>query len=549
MRIVVNERKLRNIIDEVLSRLLSEAASLDDIYSKYYSDIEEKDFRDIIKADPTYRTDAPEKMGQYGKWLLSMFIHGKLKKEDLYKVKEDLTLFDKLKRMRKINKNDIGSYKTLQELYDAVEPYSKDETIVSRHDKKVEAKKDAEKVYEDSDWIVIVPHTKEAAQYYGKGTRWCTSADDENNYFDNYNRDGNLYININKHTGKKYQFHFESDSFMDERDVDISPAYQVMSNIEGLVGFYREMYFPGWVKLIFYATDDHPELPYVVRAEDGLWYVCNDKDIDTYLRSGSFDEEGYDEILRCDYNKYFIVQRDNKWGVLDDDGLEILPCEYDKIVQSESEKFSVEKDDIWYEANAKNGEYGKIPFTSMKKEQISSEVRVITEPDGYKYIINQEGEKLANTPIAFVKSLEKDMFYVVSRSGSYCNIISSKGELMVDSYEGEWPSSITNVGRGVIGIVYRTKSGVYYNFLSNGRLLLDEPAPYATRFDEGFAIISYTAGRYYPIDTDGKRLNDNVYDNDELVRGRDGRQCHLLRRGGKKYRLDHSGKETMIEGY
>ena len=49
---------------------LFEAASLGDIYTKYYSDIPEDVFNQIVSSDPTYREG---KMGKYGKWLLSLY--------------------------------------------------------------------------------------------------------------------------------------------------------------------------------------------------------------------------------------------------------------------------------------------------------------------------------------------------------------------------------------------------------------------------------------------------------------------------------------------
>ena len=45
------------------------------------------------------------------------------------------------------------------------------------------------------------------------------------NYFLHYNSQGKLYIIIDKINGKKYQFHAESYSFMDETDKPISNAF------------------------------------------------------------------------------------------------------------------------------------------------------------------------------------------------------------------------------------------------------------------------------------------------------------------------------------
>ena len=53
--------------------MLFEAASLGDIYQKYYSQIPEETFRQIVSADPTYNVEKPDKMGKFGKWLLNLY--------------------------------------------------------------------------------------------------------------------------------------------------------------------------------------------------------------------------------------------------------------------------------------------------------------------------------------------------------------------------------------------------------------------------------------------------------------------------------------------
>jgi hypothetical protein len=68
---------------------------------------------------------------------------------------------------------------------------------------------------------IIVPQDEEAACYYGQGTRWCTAATRGRNMFDNYSREGELFIILPKkpkHEGEKYQLHFYSEQFMNEDD-------------------------------------------------------------------------------------------------------------------------------------------------------------------------------------------------------------------------------------------------------------------------------------------------------------------------------------------
>lgn len=62
--------------------------------------------------------------------------------------------------------------------------------------------------------------TKEAACHYGANTKWCTAAE-SGNMFDQYNRSGPLYVIRTKGDNKKYQFHFESNQFMNDQDKPI----------------------------------------------------------------------------------------------------------------------------------------------------------------------------------------------------------------------------------------------------------------------------------------------------------------------------------------
>lgn len=87
--------------------------------------------------------------------------------------------------------------------------------------------------------MVIVPKTEEASCYYGKNTKWCTAATSTYNRFDQYNRKGRLYININKKTKEKYQFHFESDEFKDSADGDINLDDIDIIDGTGIYDFYE----------------------------------------------------------------------------------------------------------------------------------------------------------------------------------------------------------------------------------------------------------------------------------------------------------------------
>lgn len=224
--------------------VLLEAASLSDIYDKYYKDIPMDVYDEIVThGDPTYNPNKPEKMGIYSKWLLQQYRNGTLKTEDLYKAKQYLAAFDKYKAQ--IGVRDIGQYRSLPQLYDAVGGYIENPgQSVSKSEQIRNVKKnEAEKVYEDGRWLVVVPNTQEAACYYGKGTQWCTAATGSSNYFNYYNEQGPLFINIDKANNRKYQFHFETEQFMDERDDDIdTPIEDEIGLTPELTRWYAERY-------------------------------------------------------------------------------------------------------------------------------------------------------------------------------------------------------------------------------------------------------------------------------------------------------------------
>ena len=53
----------------------------------------------------------------------------------------------------------------------------------------------------------------------GSGTDWCTATGKTDNFFQDYISKGDIYIIISKSNPKeKYQFHYETDSFMDRDD-------------------------------------------------------------------------------------------------------------------------------------------------------------------------------------------------------------------------------------------------------------------------------------------------------------------------------------------
>ena len=221
---------IKKIIKENLQRL-NEIKALD-AYNQYYKGLIDKDnqerdlsiYNKLVRLDPTF-IENTENIGQYTKWLFRKdnltWILNNIKTrrgEDLYKIKEALTLFEKAKRVNQLpmDKKDIGKL-NIDTLFNLTFEL---QNVQSKTEKEKEVKQGIKK-YELEDWTIIIPETEQAACYYGKGTKWCT-AGDSHNQFDYYHRQGILYILINKQDpSDKYQFHFESSQFMDKMDRQI----------------------------------------------------------------------------------------------------------------------------------------------------------------------------------------------------------------------------------------------------------------------------------------------------------------------------------------
>ena len=141
-------------------------------------------------------------------WVVHQYINGAFHYGDIDKVKADLAKFEKYKNKKSLiadgtlKSSDINSYNynDLKQDLDKIDDNNIQNLGSSARKNAIEQGKDeVDKVYEDEDWIVVIPKTQAAAMYWGKDTKWCTAADSKNNMFNTYNKKGPLFIAINKH--------------------------------------------------------------------------------------------------------------------------------------------------------------------------------------------------------------------------------------------------------------------------------------------------------------------------------------------------------------
>lgn len=357
---------LREMIEE-------EKATANEVYQKYYSDIDRNLFNAALKADPTAK---PGYMGKYSKWILKLIKKGQWKPGDTPETRQALERFAKVGR--KLEKNDIQQYKSVSELYDAVQSL---EGVKTRS----ETKSDAEKVYEDGNWTVIVPHTQEAAQLYGSNTRWCTAAK-ERNMFDYYNNYGPLYIIIAKQDGTKFQFHFQTNQYMNSEDeaiIDFSDL-EKHGNTDGLEEFIRKV-MPGSVNMSLFRNDRKLENLEAAIFGDDPDTTAEDFDDDTL----SWKLTDIIELLVREYNLTDIL---NKM-------LEFLPpASVVRTVETLDEELYVvtpamgdpyEEQEYNVLGQTTNGQFILISdwwFTEINKEDYSEGIMIVANGDKFNYM-------------------------------------------------------------------------------------------------------------------------------------------------------------------
>jgi len=103
--------------------------------------------------------------------------------------------FAQLNERKLIENNDVTSYKSFEEVEQAVSLAE-----MKLIDKELE--KQIKKVYEDDTWLSLRPLSLEASMKYGANTKWCTTTE-SGQYYARYSSRGVLIYNINKKTGYK----------------------------------------------------------------------------------------------------------------------------------------------------------------------------------------------------------------------------------------------------------------------------------------------------------------------------------------------------------
>jgi hypothetical protein len=231
-------RALHDDTSEETKKIIKSARSL----SKDPADIEAA-AADVIKA--LEGADPSRDKHDFMQFIARMYAAKQFKLEDIGRLRGELEKFVRFKNQ--IQNKDLNSYKTLPELYDAIEavdPAAAEEKSKAQKDRDIKTN-GAETIINDKDMKIVRLKTFEAAQLYSAGTRWCTS---QKGQFDYYSGRDDLYVIMCKIDGKirKFQFHYKTQSIMDEQDQRV--GRNIITELSK---------FPGWKDFLNKMIETH----------------------------------------------------------------------------------------------------------------------------------------------------------------------------------------------------------------------------------------------------------------------------------------------------
>ncbi len=304
---------MKSTIKQILREGLISEITVTDAWSKFYSDVNKFP---LLKGDENLfnqLNDLYPRRGEnfnkgYFTWLYNMVKNNQLKSEDFYKVKEYLRLFDKFINKIPNELRDINKFKNLNDLYDVVKEFEggEDEISTSKTSEIKDIKKnEVEKVFEDGEWLIMIPKTERASCLIGKGTQWCTAADQSNNMFDHYNQDGPLYVMVDKYNETKYQLHFESEQLMDANDRAVSASYFFDHIVEdsAVFDFLQSRYDKFWDFILQTSVDDIADGGYSETFEEALNSDATPSVLERTLETLRSGEDSHSVYLGFVYEK------------------------------------------------------------------------------------------------------------------------------------------------------------------------------------------------------------------------------------------------------
>lgn len=301
-KVVLTETKLRKVVKNIITEILVNKA-----YSKFYSDIPEDEYNKIADADKTRGNH----LGAYAKWLLELYKQNKFDLDNLDKAKKYISVFDRMAQAGQLKGVNINTFDSIDDMYELVKD-NLDSDVITKGDRIRKVKETGvERIYQDSEWLVVSPKTHEASCRYGANTKWCTTEKDNPSHFEGYVSEGPLYTLINKKTNEKYQLHFERNEYRNAKNERIK-----LSSLNLPEGMINAITKGDFRNLVRFKYDN------VLQVKEDVAMVMLNGKFNLVRKNGEliFEEWG-DEVFIYSFKDGFArVDLDDKWNFINKNG-------------------------------------------------------------------------------------------------------------------------------------------------------------------------------------------------------------------------------------
>ena len=457
-----------------MRNLLTEAKSLEKLinaFQKRNPNIDIEGLKQLLLSDPTIvSNDRGTFIGKYATWIGNLFAKGLIKPGDSWELKKALSIYDQNKE----SLLPIEKYTSLAALLGDTMKLAQ----VAKEE--VPAHKEAlEKVYEDDEWVVYIPHTYRASRQIGQGTHWCTASSNPEHY-EYYTQDGDLYVNIRKSDGAKFQLHFESSQAMNVNDRPVALGEIGIS--EGLRNFYIQR-VPILSFLKIYYKRCYGFFKGLAQVElNGKW--------------GFIDETG-NEVIPCKYDGIWnfyeglaVVALNCKYGFIDKTGKAVIPFKYDWAGDFKDGIAKVEL----------NGKYGFIDKTGREVIPFKFDGIGIFQDGLAKVELNEKfgfidktGREICPIKYDWANNFS-DELAVVKLNNKFGYIDTTGREVIPCKYD-----NTRDFSEGLVGVALNHKWGFVDK---SGKEVIPCRYDYAGDFFKGFAQVCFD-GKWSYIDKHG----------------------------------------------
>jgi len=182
-------------------------------YDKYKTLISKDTFEELLKLDPTSEFNL-NKGSKFSVWIVENYLkyikknHNKNVMDFINsytELKKNLYTYDKYrnKKVFPVKYKNIMDFPSIEFFMNFI---NENLPEIIKESNFIEALKDSNVLYRDEDKILLIPKSKFSSFIFGGTTEWCTSREFSDSYYNQYSREGTIFIYAKKIEGGDYPY-------------------------------------------------------------------------------------------------------------------------------------------------------------------------------------------------------------------------------------------------------------------------------------------------------------------------------------------------------